>query len=78
MATGLEAFDALHRRLKGLTFGSRAKVSTAEVQDLAKLTPADLVARGYDERVADEVIAGLRAGDLDPLATSMGVTLSVG
>lgn len=79
MATGLEAYDALKAATSHLPAGSAWAVNTEDILDLRKLTPEDLVSRGYAPEIAEEVSRALskRNQGLNSLATSMGLHLTL-
>ena len=77
MATGLEAYDALKSATQGMPDGSAYTLSKIERRDLGKLSVTDLLSRGYDEKVAEEVSTSLMNGSVDLLGKSMGLSLTV-
>jgi len=77
VATGLEMYDALREATREVPAGSEFTVNAVKAYDLCKLKPSDLVSRGYDEKIAEEVSSALLEGNYDPLAKSMGFRLSV-
>ena len=52
-------------------------MNTVDRHDLAELQPSDLVSRGYDRKIAEEVSPALLSGDYADLGNSMGLRLSV-
>jgi hypothetical protein len=77
MPTGPEMYEALRQATRELGVGSEFTVNSIEAYDLRKLRPSDLIAVGYDDKIAEEVSSALLNGDYTPLARSMGIQLTV-
>jgi hypothetical protein len=77
MATGLEMFDALKRRIAALSIGSRFQVNGFDAKDLMKLTENDLMDRGFDRAIAERVDHDLLKGSLAELGKAIGIDLSI-
>ena len=77
MATGLEMYDALKAATAGIEAGSEFTVNTIDSYDLCKLKVSDLVSRGYDEGIAEEVSGALLRRDFVPFGRRIGLTIRV-
>ena len=76
MVTGLQAYDALKQRTAAHGIGSNVSVLRADALDLRKLTVNDLLARDYDQVVAEQVVDDMVRNDsIARLGKSMGLIL---
>ena len=48
-------------------------INVLDALDLEDVTEEILIAKDFDERVAEEIVAGLQIGQLEPLGKVMGV-----
>lgn len=77
MATGLEMYDALKIATADLQSGSEFTINTLDSYDLYKLSISDLLSRGYDEKVAEEVFGALSQDNLKPFGRTRGLVIHV-
>jgi len=77
VASGLEIYDALKSATTNLAAGEEFVLNTIDSHDLCKLTSSDLVSRGYDETIAEDVSGALFRHDLEPFGRSIGLALKV-
>ena len=73
---GLQAFNLLYAATRNLPFGSTVEINPIDACDLAKLTPAMLISRGFAEKYAGEVSASLLRGEVSALGSCLGLRLS--
>ena len=75
MATGRQMLEAVWDALKATPESREFRLSIFDPYDLLKLTTADLVDFGVDERRAEEIDRDLLNGNLEKLGECLGVRL---
>jgi hypothetical protein len=73
----LKVFDALKLASKNWSREKEFPINPIDATDLSKLKPADLMNRGYEEAVAENVSYDLLHGSLIELGKTLGIKFTI-